>query len=91
MSVDRRELIRNEILFQCYGYRPQPRDADRMAKAARMEGEIPDATASDFAVECEYLAGKDLVVQERDPLAQGHVRWAITSAGIDHVESRGIA
>jgi len=84
------ERIRHEILLQCYGYRPAARDAERMARAARHEGEIPDAVAAEFARECAYLQGKGLIALEPDELARGHKRWAITSAGIDTLEERGL-
>lgn len=85
----RLETIRREILDQAYAHRPLARDAERMAKFARADGEIADATAAEFEREASYLAGKGLLEAERDAVAQEHVRWTITAAGIDHVEREG--
>lgn len=87
--MSRAETIRCEILNQCYGYRPSARDAERMAKFARGEGELTDATSAEFEREASYLAGKGLIEADRAELAQDHVRWKITSAGIDHMEREG--
>ena len=91
--MNRNETIRQEILTQLYGYRPSARDAERMAKLARREGELSDATTAEFEREAAYLAGlkpEGLILLEPDPLAPGHKRWAITSAGIAHLEARGL-
>jgi len=88
--MSRHETIRNEILTQLYGYRPSARDAERMAKFAHREGEVRDATAAEFERECGYLAGKGLIACEPEAIAQAHKRWAITAAGIDHLEARGL-
>lgn len=90
MPSDRREQIRNEILVQTYGYRPQARDAERLARTARLEGELADATAAEFAIEAAYLADKALLRAARDPTARAHLRYAITAAGIEFAEERGI-
>ena len=91
--MSRHETIRQEILTQLYGYRPAARDAERMAKLARQEGELPDATPTEFEREAAYLAGTrngGLIALEPDLLAPGHKRWAITSEGIAHLEARGL-
>ncbi len=88
--MSRTETIRQEILTQLYGYRPSARDAERMNKLARQEGEISDATAADFEREAAYLVGKGLIACEPEAVAQAHKRWAITASGIDHLESRGL-
>lgn len=83
------ENIRYEILHQCYGYRPHARDCDAMVKLAKRDGTIPQPTEHEFETECAYLVGKGMLTEERDPMAQARKRFAITSAGIDHLESRG--
>jgi len=89
--MNRSELIRNEILLQTHGFRPNPRDAERMAQFARREGELPDANATEFEIECAYLEGKGMIECVRDPMARGHKRWKITSDGIDYLEEWGLA
>ena len=88
--MSRTETIRMEILTQLYGFRPAARDADRMAAMAKREGELPDATPGEFVRECGYLVGKKLIEADPEELAQNHQRWKITSAGIDHLEKRGL-
>jgi hypothetical protein len=88
--MDRRELIRKEILTQCYGFRPAARDAERMARSARAEGEI-DATAAEFSLEADYLEMKGFIVGVRDAIAQAHKRYKITAAGIDYAEAQVLA
>ena len=88
--MSRTETIRFEILTQLYGYRPAARDAERMAAMARREGELTDATASEFSREAVYLAGKGLIEVEPEEISQGHKRWKISAAGVDHMESRGL-
>ena len=84
------ELVRNEILFQCYTVRPGARDATRMARLARHEGDMPDATAGDFDREAAYLVGKGLLEIAREEIARAHIRYRITSAGVDYLEERGL-
>lgn len=88
--MNRAEQIRNEILTQCYGYRPQSRDAERMAQMARREGELTDATPGEFEREAAYLADKKFLELDQVEHAQGHKRWRITAAGIDYMESKGL-
>ena len=90
MPPKRTEQVRTEILTQCYVYRPGARDAERMARATRKEGELIDATEAEYAIEAAYLQGKGLVEEVPDALAQGHRRWKITAAGIDFLEARGL-
>lgn len=87
----RAELIRNEVLFQCYGYRPASRDAAHLAAAARRSGEVADALPAEIEREAAYLVGRGLLEEKRDELAQAVKRWAITAAGIDFVEANGLA
>jgi hypothetical protein len=87
--MNRSEIVRREILDQCYVHRPIARDAERMAKLCRVEGELADCTAAEFEREASYLAGKNLIEAEREAVAQEHVRWKITAQGIDHVERDG--
>jgi len=89
--MSRTELIRNEILDQCYAYRPGSRDAQRMARLANKEGEIVGATAAEFEIECAYLVGKGLIAEDRDAIAQAHKRYKVTSDGIDHMERQGFS
>ena len=84
--MNRIETIRREMLTQLYGYRPANRDSERMAAMARREGELVDALAAEFDREGEYLQGLGYAQQRPDPVARAHKRWAITSAGIAHME-----
>jgi len=88
--MNRTEQIRNEILTQCYGYRPQARDAERMARTAKHEGEIIAPRPIEFEREAAYLCGKDLIELVRDETAKAHKRFAITSKGTDHMEEQGL-
>ena len=90
MAIRRREQVRNEILLQCYGYRPGARDAERMATTCRREGELTDAQAGEFDREAAYLEDKGLVELARDGTARDHKRWTITAAGIDYLEEAGL-
>lgn len=85
----RPETIRDEIMLQSYGFRPAARDSERMATYARTEGELRDGMPEEFERECIYLVGKGLVEPEPNPLAQGHVRYKITAAGVDFMEGQG--
>ena len=87
---DRCEKVRHEILLQCYGYRPQARDAARMARTARMEGEIPDAAAPEFEREAAYLVDKGLLRRVTDEIARGRRRYALTAAGVDYLEEHDL-
>jgi len=87
----RSELVRTEILHQCYGFRPGARDAERMARFARKEGELTDALPAEFEIEADYLADKGLIELVRDDIARSHKRWKITSEGIDYMEEQGFA
>ena len=90
MPASRTEIIRNEILDQCYAYRPSSRDADRMFKVFdRHREELPDATAAEFEREAAYLVGRGLLEVDPADVAKNHMRWKITAAGIDHMESQG--
>lgn len=88
--MERNETVRQEILTQCYGFRPSARDAERMARLARLEGELTDATAGEFEREAAYLVGRGLLETRPSSIARGHKRYAITSAGVDHLEERGL-
>ncbi len=88
--MNRIEQIRTEILTQCYGYRPQSRDAERMSAMARREGEMVDANAAEFEREAAYLVGKGLLEVDLVDYAQSHRRYRITSEGIDFLESKGL-
>lgn len=88
---DRSSQIRKEILFQCYGNRPLPRDAARMCRLFKNEGEMPDATPQEFTREAAYLVGKNLLEETRDDLDKGHVFYNITSEGVDYVEEHDLA
>jgi hypothetical protein len=83
----RRRNVRHEIMIQLYGYRgATARSADRIARLCRREGELTDLTATEVEQECAYLLGKNLVSEERDPVAKEERRWKITSEGIDFCE-----
>lgn len=85
----RAETIRREILDQCYAHRPLLRDAERMAKLARAEGEVDNATAGEFEREAAYLEGRGFIETIPEDLSKDHKRFRITAKGIDHVEAEG--
>jgi hypothetical protein len=91
MPANRNEIIRNEILDQCYINRPLDRDAERMVKVfyRDCELEMKDATAAEFEREAAYLLGRGLIEGVPADVAKNHMRWKITAAGIDHMESQG--
>lgn len=86
----RNETIRESILIQCYAVRPGTRDAEHMARSARREGELLDATPAEFAREAGYLVGRGFLEVKPDELNKGHQRWAITAAGVDFLEAAGL-
>jgi hypothetical protein len=88
--MHRNEIVRESILIQCYGVRPGPRDAEHMARTARREGELVDALPDEFAREADYLVGRGFLEERPDALSKAHKRWAITAAGIDHLEGEGL-
>ncbi len=85
--MSRRRTIRNEILIQLYGHRGNRigRSAERIARAARHEGET-DVTTGEIHQECSYLEGKNLIESRNSEVARDDIGWVITSAGIDYVE-----
>lgn len=88
MKTTELETIRTEILDQLYTNRPDARNAERMHKVARNAdaGTFRDFTAKDFATEAEYLTEKGLLKKIRNEVAKAEVSYALTAAGIDHVE-----
>lgn len=88
---DRNEQIRLEILTQCFGYRPGSRDAEQLARHARREGDVRDATTVEMEREAAYLQGKGLLELAPYEIGQGHKRWAITAKGVDYFEAQGWA
>jgi hypothetical protein len=89
MSLDRREEILNEILSQCFGSRPGFRDAEQIAKFSRRRGDVADLTASEVAMEADYLVGRGFLALDPAPLDAASKRWKITSPGIDYLRERG--
>ena len=91
MPASRFEIIRNEILDQCYVHRPIPRDTERMVKVFHHDSdlEMKDASAAEFEREAAYLMGRGLIEAVADDRAKNHMRYRITSAGIDQLESEG--
>lgn len=88
--MSRIEQIRNEILTQLYGYRPNARDAQRMVSLAKRDGELADGVPAEFEREAAYLSGLGLIAETEDPVSPGHKRWTITAAGIQHLERNGL-
>lgn len=88
--MSRRRGIRNEIMIQLYGYRGAAagagRSADRIARACRREGQLPDVTAAEITQECAYLRDKRMLREERDELARDEITYTITAEGTDYCE-----
>ena len=88
--MSQRRAIRNEIMLQLYGYRGAAagggRSADRIARACRREGQLPDVTPAEITQECAYLGGKLLLREQRDELARDEVTYIITAEGVDYTE-----
>jgi hypothetical protein len=85
------EKIRNEILLQCYGYRPQARDAVRIVRTAVQEGELVGVVVAEVDREAAYLADLGLITIVADDVSPGHKRYAITAKGIQHLEAKDLA
>ena len=91
MTENRVESVRNELLMQGYANRPAARAIEKFVRAARLGGEFPDANATEFGREMEYLVAKGLMEERRSEIAQAERRYTITAAGVDYVEREGLA
>lgn len=84
-----RLLSRNAILLQLESALPATLPLETLRQGIRLSGH--SLSAPELAKELDYLIGKNLVESTPSLLSQAHLRYHLTPAGRDYLESQGLA
>ncbi len=87
---DRRNLVRTEIMLDCYGHGSLARGAEQIVKLMKLNASVPNPTVIEVEEEADRLVKMGYLVEIRVAHAPGEKRWEMTGAGIRYLEQEGI-